>query len=470
MANLNQGQTKELQIDLLDVIRGLIKDCWMILLVGLSAGMVTYVVANLVYKPSYSTSTTFAVTSKGYNDTYDNLIAASSIASSFTDIFDSDILKKKVAADIGTKELPDYISAEVIPETNLFVLTVSAPNPMLSYRVMESIIKNYTLVTDYVYKNAILDVLQASKIPEYPDNYPSVNDIINIGFYVGIVAMGGFLALLSIMRDNIKNEKEIPQKLDTKLFATVYHEKKYKTLRSRIRKRKKSILMNSPTVSFTFVECFRKMRVKLEYKATQRKLKVILVTSVLENEGKSTVATNLAIALADKFKKVILVDGDFKKPSIHKILQKELTKEPKENNNESKYVLTSDENTGLSLILGSEAETDIREFAEREEFRKRLEDLKHDVDYIIIDAPPISVSVDAEILADYADASLLVVKQSTARTRDINDAIDILNNSNAKLLGCIYNNVIKLTFLHRFIYGNKYEFKGYYEYSTKASF
>lgn len=84
-------------------------------------------------------------------------------------------------------------------------------------------------------------------------------------------------------------------------------------------------------------------------------------------------------------------------------------------------------------------------------------------DYVVIDSPPTSLMADAEVLAEYADVSLLVVRQGTAKTRDINDTIDMLENGSSKLLGCIYNDVKTGVFSGKKAWGD-YGYGGYRRY------
>ena len=86
------------------------------------------------------------------------------------------------------------------------------------------------------------------------------------------------------------------------------------------RKKKRSLLISSLTVSMDFAESLRKAASRLEHHMRQRRQQVLLVASVSENEGKSSVAANLALALSEKGKKVILIDCDLKKPAQYRIL------------------------------------------------------------------------------------------------------------------------------------------------------
>ena len=114
-------------------------------------------------------------------------------------------------------------------------------------------------------------------------------------------------------------ENEVRKKLDCNYLGEVPHEKKNKTLKAVVSRRKSSILMTNPLASFQFVESIRKLRRRVEQYMNGGK--VLMVTSLLENEGKSTVAVNLALALAEKHDRVLLIDSDTRKPACHVILE-----------------------------------------------------------------------------------------------------------------------------------------------------
>ena len=94
-------------------------------------------------------------------------------------------------------------------------------------------------------------------------------------------------------------------------------------------------------------------------------------------------------------------------------------------------------------------------------------------DYVVIDSPPTSLMADAEVLAEYADVSLLVVRQGMAGTRAINDAIDILDGGHSELLGCIYNDVKTGIFSGKRSRGNyaygSYKYGGKYGYGRQEN-
>lgn len=183
------------------------------------------------------------------------------------------------------------------------------------------------------------------------------------------------------------------------------------------------------STSFSFVESFKKLRNLLEHEHRRHGAKVFLITSVLENEGKSTVAANLALSLAKTSKKVLLVDADLRKPAQYKILERRGLETA-----EFSDVLAGDaplsdavhfdKEYGIYTIFNQSTERDSTELLRRKQTVRILQALREKMDYIILDSAPVSMVADAELLAEYADAVLLTVRQDYARTADINDAID----------------------------------------------
>ena len=460
-------QNNELPFDIYSIIRALLKDWWMIVTAGLVGMILAYVMAGVAYTPSYTSSMTFIVSAKGSTSNLSDLTAANEMAETFSEVLNSRLLKKRVREELNLGYLPGTITTSVVAETNLMTLKVSAPSPEHAFKIMKSVLNNYSEITEYVLSNVVLDVLEAPQVPTAPSNPISARGLMRKYAVLGAVMMAALLALIDYLRDDVKNEKEVEQKLDTKLFGTIYHEVKNKTLQSKLRKSKKGLTITDPTRSFMFVENYKKLRTKIMYKMKQRGGKIILVTSVMENEGKSTVAVNIALALAQKSKKVVLMDGDIRRPAIYKILQQRLNKSQEigeflKGNTEIGEILRFDKNTGLNLLIGTKHYSNSTEMVSGERMRSMLKAVRKIADYVVIDSPPTSLMADAEILAEYADVSLLVVRQSTASVRMINDTIDMLEGSSSELLGCIYNDVKTRVFSGKRVFGGYgYGYGGY---------
>lgn len=192
-------------------------------------------------------------------------------------------------------------------------------------------------------------------------------------------------------------------------------------------------------------EQFRMVRTNLEFSIVDKDLKSFLVTSLAPGAGKSTMSTNLAATFATQGKKVLLVDTDMRKPTIHKIL--------KMKNNE-----------GLSTLITSKAAA-IFEYIEKTEFEnmyvltsgatppnpaelissKRMEQLIEEMeqafDLVIFDTPPVLAVADSQIMAGKVDGTLFVLRKGVDTKEQIQSANERMESVNANILGAIYNRI-----------------------------
>lgn len=464
------------QIDILSIVRDVVRQWWVILILSISVSLFANVWVTWTYRPEYTATATFVVTAKGMNNNiYQNLTTAKEIAGRFSQILESNVMKRKVAEDIGIEAFNGTTSASVLTETNLIELRVTADSAMEAYQAMHSIMNNYNTVSDYVIENVILEVLQPPAVPMAPSNSINVKRTMKMAF---LISAGIFIlcfAVLSYLKDTVKNEKEASEKIDAKLLGTIYHERKVKMFRG-IRKAKRlSMLIQNPLLSFRFVESNKMTASKIRSRMIKKGIQTLMVTSVTENEGKSTVAANLALALAQENKKVLLLDCDFRKPAQYKIFdmpKKDTINLPKmlKTKQLAENPIRRWKKSGLYIIANGEASSSMEGLPENELMELILNFAKEKMDYIIIDTPPVTMAADAEEIAQMADASILVVKQDKVLARDINDAIDMLNRTKGKVLGCVFNDVMTgiLGKTGGYGYGGYYGYGGHYGKRTES--
>lgn len=433
------------QIDLISMLKDIAKEWWAILLLSLAVALFADIWVNATYQPEYKTSTTFVVTAKGMNtNVYQNLNSTQQQAQQFTEILDSNVLKKKVAQDLNMSSLNIDSSVDLVPETNLITLSVKAGTAVESYRILQSIMKNYNTVSDYAIKNVIIETIQSPAVSMAPVNPLNEKKTMVIAFIAAVAVLMVLVAGISYLRDTIKNPKDVTSKLDTRLLGSIYHEKKSKSLKLRKKKEFVSMLISNPLRSFQYAESNKMMASRVRSYLDKENAKTLLVTSVMENEGKSTVAANLALGLAQEGNRVMLIDCDFRKPAQYKIFDME-----GKNGDDLGKVLTGKagtenlirnwNDTNLYMILNRTSSNSIEAMLKSTTLRQIVGFCRQNMDYVIIDTSPLALVSDTEELAQMADASVLVVRQDTVLTKDINDAIDILNNTRGKVLGCVLN-------------------------------
>ena len=448
------------KIDLVSVSRDLLRNWWIIILLAVSVSLFADVWYLRNYKPVYTSKTTFVVTYKGLNSNlYRSLNTTKNLATRFSQVLDSTILKDRVAKDLGMDQFEGEATAQVIEETNMLEVIVKADTAAGSYKLLQSIMDNYDFVSNYVVNDAVLETLEKPVIPAKPDNpFDEKGTLIRFLIY-GFLGAAVLMIAISHFRDTVKNETDFKKKVDAQLLGSVFYEDKSKGMPSTARTMSgffnkqrddladthPSMLISSPIRSFRFVESNKMTAARIRSKMDKRDVKVLMVTSVMENEGKSTVIANLALALAMEQKKVLLIDCDFRKPSLYKLFKvaKENTialSSVMDEEADLGNIITRWKDTSLYTIFNNEAMA-LERLLESGVIAKILDFCRDRFDYIVVDSSPMALVSDTEELAQMADGSVLVVHEDMVLSKDINDAIDILNNTHGKILGCVLNEV-----------------------------
>ena len=433
-------------IDLFTLVQDILHNWWAIILGALAGAMLFYVAANIKYVPEYTSTATFVVGSKESNYSYSNLSATYNMAQVLEKTLKSNVMKKIICENLGIEEVDAKIQTDVMEGTNLLTLSVTADNARESIDIIRTIMDHYTEVSIYTVGNAVLNVLEEPKMPYASANPLDARAQAKKGFLAGAAICTLLFGLLSVMHNTVKQENEIEKKLDARSLGSISFEYKYKTVRDVLSRKKAAVLIDNPLSGFAFVESYKKATAKVEYQMAKEGRKALVVTSVSENEGKSTVAANLAISLADQGKKVILIDGDIRRPSQFLIFnqketeQKELGEFLKGSGHLSDILITG-ERPRLFFLGGRNCYSSSTELLYSERVPILLEACRKSADYVIIDTPPAGLLGDAQVWAQHADAVLMVVRQNYMLAEDVNDILDEFRDGHAKILGVVLNGV-----------------------------
>ena len=350
---------------------------------------------------------------------------------------------KEIAEKMGVPAFEGTIDTTVITNTNLINVTVSAADPRTAFLVAQTLIEHHETLTYEVVDGIVLEVLQGPAVPMAPANYLNAANKMKQMMLLAAVATAVLLAMISYMRNAVRSGAEARAKLDCEYLGELPHEKKYKTLFARLKRKKTIVLINNPVASIRFVESVRKLRRRVEQRMEGGK--VLMVTSLLENEGKSTVAANLALAMEQKHKRVLLIDCDLLKPACRVILkQREVASGIKEvllGSAEPADAILQYKNTDMYMLLAGKRSRNSGDLLVGDRMKALLAWARENFDFVVLDLPPVSVASDAESMTDLADACLLVVRQNTAAAPALNKVIASLDGHKAEMLGCVLNNV-----------------------------
>lgn len=223
--------------------------------------------------------------------------------------------------------------------------------------------------------------------------------------------------------------------------------------------------------SFAMKEAYNAIRTKLLFTGKGEKCPVFAITSSLMHDGKTTNAVNLAISIANTGKRVLLIDGDLRKPTVHRYFSLEnkdgLSEILAGLSNEIRIRKTDLEN--LNVLTSGQIPPNPAELLGSEQMDTLLNYVRNYFDYVVIDTPPINVVTDAAILAEKITGYVFVVQGGKNHFSDVQYGLDTLEQMNGRVVGMVLNDVSgrseqKYSYRSR-TYGY---YKGYYKrnYST----
>lgn len=424
---------------------------WVILLAAIIGFCGCQVYFLAVKKQTYTSTMTIAVNLSGYttNATSTSLSRTIEICETYQSVLSSTTLKAMVEEDMGEK-MTGKVKVKQKENTNLIDISVTDTSSQKAYETLKSLYKNYPRITDNSFSNIIISVLSAPFLPDSVSN-PSASLTHSLLFgIIGAIICTFLILLISFMRDTVKNVSDVDELLECKLFGTIYHINKRKR---KIGLKNDGLLLTNPLIDYSFRNSFSEIAIKLESIQRTKGVKSVVVTSIAENEGKTTVIVNIAIALAAMDKKVVIVDSDLKLPAVYKFFQ-HLDMKPENDISEFisgksdyKSVILHDNVTGVNLVCGKKKHYNTVKALSGDNYKQLLKRLSEDFDFVLVDSPPGGVAVDAETVCELCDGMLFVVRQDYATVEAINDYV--LNIEDGKMIGCIFNDVSELKFMRK---------------------
>ena len=280
-----------------------------------------------------------------------------------------------------------------------------------------------------------------------------------IMFLAAGVCLGGVIPFIIIVlsiyfNEKLKSAEEIEQMTDIPIIGNIIH----------------NPYNNDPTPAIknprsAIAESLRELRTNLRFIQPDKSHKIISVHSVIPGEGKTFTTLNLATILAMNNKKVLLIDSDLRKPSIHKFLNlenKEGLSTYLVGANDLKDIRVKTRIENLSFIPGGPIPPSPSELVENPRYEELLKTFKDQYDYIIIDNPPLTMVSDGIIMSYYSDLNLFVLKQDYSSKDQVKFLNYVTKQRQMKNPGIIFNDINTTKYIYAGYYGSKYNYKNSY--------
>lgn len=447
-----EQQNEKIDVSLLlaDFFR-VLRRLWVpILALMIFFGSIMGLQAHLNYQEQYTAYSSFTINlwdsenNEGYLAYYDN-VAAEQLAETFPYILTSGVLQRKVAEDMGTGGISGSIQASVLENTNIFTLSVTDTDPERAYQTLEAVIRNFPSVSEAVVGKLNMNILDESGVPKTPDNPKDIKTDALKGALIGLGIGLAWAVMVALLRKTIRSDQDCSKYINQRCLSSV----PYVRIKERSDKAKTQLNILKKNIQPEFKEAVRIMRNKVKRYAEEGNMKRILVTSALSGEGKSTLAVNLAISLAQEGNTVTLIDCDLRNPSDTEILNVErehglidyLTGKAGFVDCVTNCIFEkpNKEQIKFQFIPGGKAVADGSNLLGSEKMKKAIEYVSRNSDYVILDSAPVGLLTDASVLAQYADGAMFVVKKDFAKAEHIMDGIEHLSESGVPVIGCVLN-------------------------------
>ncbi|MBD1537755.1 polysaccharide biosynthesis tyrosine autokinase [Arthrobacter sp. S13_S34] len=431
-------------MDLRDYLR-LIRRHWILVVASALVGLLAGGATSMLTKPTYTADTQLFVAiqnSGSVQELQQGNAFSQARVQSYVKTVESPVVLQPVIDTLGLPVSADQLAQRVEASTDLNTvligISVADNSPVQAAAIAQAVASSLIEAVDTLEKPKTggtspvsLSIIKPATAPAKP-SAPNTNFNLLIGLFVGL-ALGLFAAVLRTKLDSkIRGEEDLRQITGLPLLGGISFDQ------DAIRKP----LLTQTAPQSPRAESFRQIRTNLQFANVSGRARSVLITSSLPGEGKSTTATNLAIALAQAGQSVCLIDADLRRPMVSEYLgldrnaglttalvgSADIDDLVQPWGDENLFVLTSGQiPPNPSELLGS---------IEMQELMKRLEQA---FDAVIVDAPPLLPVTDAAVLSQHVGGVVVVVGSQKLRYADLEKSLRALEMVGSNVLGVILN-------------------------------
>ncbi|WP_418602925.1 polysaccharide biosynthesis tyrosine autokinase [Mycolicibacterium sp. SCSIO 43805] len=421
----------------------LLRTRWITICVTTAVSLMGAVVLSLLTTPLYEASTRlFVSTTSGstLSETYQGNRFSQERVVSYAELLKGRNLAQSTVDKLGlnmtAEALQQRISASAKPDTVLIDVRVLDESPVRARDIANTLsdefvakVRDLETPEDGARPDSRVVVEQRASIPEQPV-LPKTTQNIALGLVLGLAIGVGLAVVRDLIDNTVKGRETVEEITGTGVVGTIPTDKE--------RRRQPAISFDSDNSGIA--EAFRKLRTNLQFLSVDNPPRVILVTSSMPSEGKSTTAINLALALAEAEHNVVLVDGDMRRPTLHKYLD---LVGPVGVSTVLSGAASLDESLqktrfpGLTVLTSGSVPPNPSELLGSLAARKLLGELRQKFDYVIVDSTPLLAVTDAAIVAAGADGVLIIARYGQTKRDQLTHAVSSLQSVGAPLLGAV---------------------------------
>lgn len=434
----------DLGLDLYDYLR-LLRRNWILIIASLLAGVMASGAASILVKPTYTSATQLfvaiqssgSVTELQQGNTFSQARVQSYVKTATTPV----ILQPAIDA-LGLDETPESLAARIRaasdPNTVLIDIEVDDTSPVRAAAIAQAVADSLIRGLDSLERPKAggtspvsLSIITPATAPSVP-SAPNTRLNLLLGLLGGLTVGVSLAVLRTALDHRIRGEADFRRISDAPVLGAIAFDQDAT----------KKPLLTQTRAQSPRAESYRQLRTNLQFANVTGQAKTILVTSSLPGEGKSTSATNLALALAQAGQTVCLIDADLRRPMVSEYLGLDRTAgltTALVGQSDVMDLLQPWGVNALFVLASGQIPPNPSELLGSEQMSVLLKRLEGSFDAIIIDAPPLLPVTDATVLAQQVGGVVLVVGAQKVKRHDLEKALGTLELVKATVLGVVLN-------------------------------
>jgi len=365
---------------------------------------------------------------------------------SYADIAQSSELAERTIEvldlDMTPAELSGQISTEVVQETSVITITVSDEDPREAQRIADVVTTEFQAYAEEIETIGETGesqiALHVTDPPEYNGTPVSPNWVINLlaGALIGLLVGVALAVSRELLDRTVRTADHIAEVTDAPVLASIGFDNEIRS----------APLLTDLGAFAARTEAFRLLRTNLQFIDLDQRARVLVVTSAVPGEGKTMTSTNLAVALAQTGRTVLIIDADLRRPRVASTLGVDpaigLTT-ALVGKTQIEDAIQVHEPSGLHVLASGAKPPNPTEILQSRVTHDLIRRLRQSYDMIIIDAPPLLPVADASVLSNLADGSILVIRHGQTTRDQITEAVNRVNQVGGRLYGVVVNMVAK---------------------------
>ncbi len=398
-------------------------------------------VYRFTYEPMYRCSATFTLSAgedSGSYSFYYSESTATQMSKTFPYILESRYFRSVLLDTMGRGSINGTLSADTLENSNIVTMTMESPDADDALAFLEAAISVYPRVARFVLGNIKFYMIEEAAYPAAPYNSVPVVNLILLGTVAGVLVACLIYLAISLLRKKVTSSEDLKPYTNINCLAYLPAVK----MPASSRRKSRSILVDSKRISKAYIEAMNTLTMRIERDMEKSNAKSLLVTGTVDGNGKTTTAVNLALSLTKLGKRVLMLDGNMRKPGCAELLDAAFNRGLDELNEDPQGLLKAAVQTGKEnlWLLGcnkcSEASASI---LSSKAMRELVELAEKEYDYVIIDSPACGLYQDAQLLMDFTDSVLYVIKYDCVSLVQVRRGLNIIDSGNAKLIGYAFN-------------------------------